>query len=57
MTSLTASPAWQALEAHAETMRAAHLRELFARDPERFARFSLRLGDLLLDYSKHRVTE
>src|SRR5258708_38481062 len=31
--------------------------ELFAKAPERFARFSLRLGDLLLDYSKNRVTD
>ena len=31
--------------------------ELFAADPERFARFSVRLGDLLLDYSKNRITE
>jgi glucose-6-phosphate isomerase len=57
MTALTASPAWQALEAHVDAMRGVHLRELFARDPERFAKLSLRLDDLLLDYSKHRVTE
>ena len=55
MTALTASPAWQALQAHAGTMRGVHLRELFAHDPQRFSRFSLRLGDLLLDYSKNRV--
>jgi glucose-6-phosphate isomerase len=56
MTALTASPAWQALETHAAAMGERHLRELFAQDPERFSRFSLRLGDLLLDYSKHRIT-
>lgn len=56
MTTITASPAWQALEAHASTVRGLHLRELFAADPERFARFSAKLGDLLLDYSKHRIT-
>ena len=32
------------------------MRELFAKDPARFATFSLRLGDLLLDYSKNRIT-
>jgi glucose-6-phosphate isomerase len=32
------------------------MRQLFAEDPERFTRFSLRLGDLLFDYSKHRIT-
>ncbi|GEO12389.1 glucose-6-phosphate isomerase [Microvirga aerophila] len=56
MTTTTASPAWQALQAHSETIRKLHLRDLFAQDPERFERLSVRLGDLLLDYSKHRVT-
>ncbi len=45
------------LEAHRETLRDVHLRDLFAADPGRFERFSLRLGDLLLDYSKNRVTD
>ena len=56
-TALVTSPVWQALAAHAETMSEAHLRDLFARDPDRFERFSLCFEDLLLDYSKHRVTE
>ncbi len=56
MTTLTGSPAWRALQAHAETMRGVHLRELFAQDPERFDKLSLRLDDLLLDCSKNRVT-
>lgn len=55
MTTLTASPAWQALQAHSAAVRSLHLRELFAQDPERFNRFSIRLGDLLFDYSKHRI--
>jgi glucose-6-phosphate isomerase len=33
-----------------------HMRDLFARDPERFERFSLHLGDILFDYSKNRIT-
>jgi glucose-6-phosphate isomerase len=33
------------------------MRQLFAEDPKRFDRFSLRLDDLLLDYSKNLVTE
>lgn len=48
--------AWRALEKHAEAMREVHLRDLFAGDPERFARFSGRLDDLLVDWSKQRVT-
>jgi glucose-6-phosphate isomerase len=33
------------------------MRDLFANDPHRFERFSLTLGDLLFDYSKHRITD
>jgi glucose-6-phosphate isomerase len=33
------------------------MRRLFADDPQRFDRFSLRLDDLLLDYSKNLVTQ
>src|SRR5690606_11607635 len=31
------------------------MRELFARDPERFATYSAQFGDILLDYSKNRI--
>jgi glucose-6-phosphate isomerase len=37
-------------------MATVHLRDLFADDPDRFARFSLRFDDLLLDCSKNRIT-
>ncbi|HHH36743.1 MAG TPA: glucose-6-phosphate isomerase, partial [Gammaproteobacteria bacterium] len=57
MTKLSASPAWQALAAHRRDMDGRHMRELFAADPERFQRYSLRLDDLLLDYSKNLVTD
>src|SRR5512139_98420 len=50
-------PAWQALQKHREEMADVHMRDLFARDPQRFERFSLRLGDILFDYSKNRVTQ
>ncbi len=50
-------PAWQALEAHQAEMAGVHMRDFFAQDPQRFERFSLRLGDILLDYSKNRITE
>ncbi|WP_457092443.1 glucose-6-phosphate isomerase [Microvirga sp. P5_D2] len=49
-------PVWQALQVHSATVRKLHLRDLFAQDPERFRRFSLHIDDLLLDYSKHRIT-
>ena len=52
----TTTAAWQALAAHYEAIRDVHMRDLFAADPERFARFSLRHEDILLDYSKNRLT-
>jgi glucose-6-phosphate isomerase len=57
MSKLTESKAWKALEAHKEEMAAVHMRDLFAQDASRFAKFSLRFNDLLLDYSKNRITE
>ncbi|MDD2884254.1 MAG: glucose-6-phosphate isomerase [Dechloromonas sp.] len=54
--SLPQTPAWQALENHAQQMRPRHLRDLFASDPERFTQLSLTHGKILLDYAKQRVT-
>ncbi|MDR2165032.1 MAG: glucose-6-phosphate isomerase [Zoogloeaceae bacterium] len=48
--------AWQALRAHAGQIRPLHLRALFAGDTGRFEAFSLAHGDLLLDFSKQRLT-
>ncbi|GHJ29183.1 glucose-6-phosphate isomerase 2 [Streptomyces hygroscopicus subsp. sporocinereus] len=50
-------PEWQALAAHRKELGDAHLRELFAGDPERGRRYTLRVGDLHVDYSKHLVTD
>ncbi len=57
MSALTNSPAWKALREHHQEVSHVHMRDLFARDPKRFERFSLRLGNILFDYSKNRVTE
>ena len=54
---LTTTTQWQALESHFSDVGSRHLRELFAGDPERAARLTARAGDLVLDYSKHRVTD
>jgi glucose-6-phosphate isomerase len=53
---LTETDEWKALSAHHALVRGLHMRELFAAEPDRFARMSVRHGELLLDYSKNRVT-
>ncbi|MEE8289343.1 MAG: glucose-6-phosphate isomerase [Nitrosomonadaceae bacterium] len=55
MSTLTLSNAWLALQAHQSAMAQQHLRELFARDPQRFNKFSLKFNDILMDYSKHPI--
>lgn len=49
-------PVCRVLQAHHAQMATVHMRDLFAADPARFERFSLRVGELLLDYSKNRIT-
>jgi glucose-6-phosphate isomerase len=49
-------PAWQALREHRRAAADFRLQDLFARDPGRFENFSLRCGDLLLDFSKNLVS-
>lgn len=53
---ITATPAWQALSKHYDEIRDVHLTELFAEDPARGTELVLTVGDLYIDYSKHRVT-
>ncbi len=50
-------PQWEALAKHREQLGEQHLRELFAADPQRGSRYTLRVGDLLVDYSKQLVTD
>jgi glucose-6-phosphate isomerase len=56
-TCLTELPAWQTLQAHFETIRHLHLRQLFADDPGRGERLTAEAAGLYLDYSKNRVTD
>jgi glucose-6-phosphate isomerase len=51
-----AAKVWKALEVHKEALGATTTRELFAADPERFAAFSVQFGDMLVDFSKNRVS-
>jgi len=52
---ITASAAWKAIEAHRQSLAPVHLRQLFARDPDRVAALSLSFDGLLYDFSKQRM--
>lgn len=54
---LEQTPAWQALEAHYAQVKDLHMRALFAQEPDRFERLSIKFGDILFDYSKNRITD
>ncbi len=49
-------PAWQQLKTLAATDGQRHLRELFAEDPGRAARYAVEAAGILLDASKARIT-
>jgi glucose-6-phosphate isomerase len=56
-TKLSRLPEWAALGKHREELGDTHLRGLFADAPDRGKRYTLRVGDLHIDYSKHLVTD
>ena len=56
-TRLNRTPEWTALAKHREELGEVRLRELFAADPGRGTGYTLRVGDLYVDYSKHLVTD
>ena len=49
--------AWSALQDHLDVMQGVQMRDLFEVDEGRFESFSLRLNDVLFDYSKNRITD
>ena len=53
---ITATTAWQALSRHHADVAATSLRDLFAEDSARGSELALTVGDMYIDYSKHRVT-
>jgi len=56
MTPINQTPEWHALAEHFAQVGTTHLRDLFAHDPSRGTAMTLQAGDLLLDYSKNRLT-
>jgi glucose-6-phosphate isomerase len=53
----TQTESWKALQAHFEQIQDHRMSDWFAENPDRFARFSVRFQDFLLDYSKNRIDE
>jgi glucose-6-phosphate isomerase len=57
MPQINQSPIWQSLKLHQKDIASTSLREMFQLDPNRFDKFHIQLDDLLLDYSKHRISK
>ena len=53
---ITDTPEWRRLADHHAALAGVHLRDLFAGDPKRGETMTVEAGDLLLDYSKNRIT-
>ncbi|HAI4276757.1 TPA: glucose-6-phosphate isomerase [Escherichia coli] len=54
----TQTAAWQALQKHFDEMKDVTIADLFAKDGDRFSKFSATFDDqILVDYSKNRITE
>ena len=51
------TPQWWALANKQAHLAEVHLRELFAADPTRGERLNLEVGDLYVDYAKHRIDD
>eukprot|EP01088_Endostelium_zonatum_P011631 TRINITY_DN25786_c0_g1_i1.p1 TRINITY_DN25786_c0_g1~~TRINITY_DN25786_c0_g1_i1.p1 ORF type:complete len:563 (+),score=132.24 TRINITY_DN25786_c0_g1_i1:65-1753(+) len=62
MVDITTTDAWKKLQAHYNEVKDVQMKDLFAKDPERFNKFSLQTqipeaGNLLFDFSKNRITD
>jgi glucose-6-phosphate isomerase len=53
----TQSRIWSKLQDHHRKIKDVEMKDLFASDPQRFKRFHLQLKDILVDFSKNRVTD
>ncbi len=47
---------WKKLNTHYKKVKDIQIKDLFAEDPDRFHRFSLKMEDILVDFSKNRIT-
>ncbi len=52
----TTTSSWQRLQQHFEQIKDTQMKTWFAQEPDRFERFSITFNDILVDFSKHRIT-
>lgn len=57
MSKLTQSEIWKKLQNHQNEVKNLKMRDLFAEDAQRFDKFSIQYKDVLLDFSKNRITQ
>lgn len=53
----TSTKTWPVLTQHFEQIKDLHLIDLFKAEPKRFEEFSIQEGDILVDFSKNRITK
>jgi glucose-6-phosphate isomerase len=53
----TKTQSWKNLVDHFKEMKGVHMKDLFADDPDRFNKYSIRFNGILVDYSKNIITE
>lgn len=54
---LKSTAEWKELVTHQKEVAKLEMKEMFAADPKRFAKYSLKFNDILFDYSKNRITD
>ncbi|MFN8416429.1 MAG: glucose-6-phosphate isomerase [Cytophagaceae bacterium] len=57
MTQTTEFASWKKLQDHFNKISPLHMREMFQNDSQRFQKYSIQFEDILVDYSKNRITD
>ncbi|MES0326677.1 MAG: glucose-6-phosphate isomerase [Gammaproteobacteria bacterium] len=57
MSEFIQSELWSALTRHYDELKDTHMRDMFDEDESRFEKYSLKLNDILYDYSKNRIND
>jgi len=53
----TTTKSWKKLQAHFESVKDVHMKDLFAQDKSRANNFTIKWDDFYVDFSKNRITE